>query len=93
MYIWSFILFLNPASVAMQQLPAPRGYVSIRVPAMEQERNTVQCTIYNSSLEPVRMIPLEGGHYKGTYTLQVKTLPAGAYVMNVAGQELKINLK
>lgn len=93
MYIWSFILFLNPLTVAMQQLPAPEGHVCIRVPAMEQEQGTVQCTIYNSGFEPVRMIPLQGGHHKGIYTLQVKTLPHGAYVLQVGEQRLDIHLE
>lgn len=86
-------MFLNPISVAMQQLPAPQGYVSIRIPAMEQQKSTVQCTIYNSEQEPVRMIPLEGGHVKGVYTLQLKTLPPGNYVVHVGQQELKIHLE
>jgi hypothetical protein len=93
MYIWSFILLLNPVTVAMQQLPSPEGYVSLRISELEQQRCTVQCTIYNSSMEPVRMIPLQGGHFKGEYTLQVKSLPPGAYSVRVGQQELDINLK
>lgn len=93
MYIWSFILFLNPVTVAMQQLPAPEGYVCIRIPALEQQHDAVQCTIYNNRRVPVRMIPLEGGHRNGEYTLQVKTLAPGEYVVNVGQQQLKINLE
>lgn len=93
MYIWSFILFLNPLTVAMQQLPAPEGHVCIRVPAMERQKGAVQCTIYNSGQEPVRMIPLEGGHHKGLYTLQVKTLPPGAYTVHIGPQQLAIEVK
>ncbi len=93
MYIWSFILFLNPVTVAMQQLPSQEGEVCIRIPAMEQEKSVVQCTIYNSGFEPVRMIPLQGGHSKGIYTLQVRTLPPGAYVLQVGARRLDIHLE
>ena len=60
---------------------------------MEGSKGVVQCTIYNSAQEPVRMIPLEGGHHKGLYTLQVKTLPPGAYTVRVGQQQLTIELK
>ena len=93
MNIWSFVLFLNPLSVAMQQLPAPKGCVTIRIPAMERQKDIVQCTIYNSRHEMVRMIPLEGGHHQGLYTLQLKTLLPGTYLVRAGRQELAIELE
>ncbi|WP_343307593.1 hypothetical protein AAHN97_10700 [Chitinophaga niabensis] len=93
MYIWSLVLTMLTNNVVMQQLPSGEGTVCIQVPAMEQQRGTVQCTIYNEQQMPVRMIPLEGGHKKGVYTLQLHTLEAGNYTVSVQQLNLPVKLK
>lgn len=92
MYIWSLILFTFTHTVTMQQLPSAEGSLRIEVPSLAQHSGTVQCTIYNDQHEPVRMIPLAGGHKKGVYTLQLKTLPAGEYVVSVQQQMLAVTI-
>lgn len=90
MYIWSLILFTFPHTVTMRQLPSAAGTLRIEVPVLAQQKGTVQCTIYNDQLSPVRMIPLAGGQEKGVYTLQLKTLPAGKYIAGVQQQMIEI---
>lgn len=92
MYIWSLVIFTFSHTVTMLQLPSAEGYLCIQVPALEKQAGMVQCTIYNDLLEPVRMIPLAGGHRKGVYTLQLRTLPAGEYTVMVKDQQLKVKL-
>lgn len=86
MYIWSLILFTFTHTATMRQLPSAPGVLCIEMPVLECQKGTVPCTIYNERLEPVRMVPLTGGHKKGVYTLQLKTLPAGRYVVAVQQQ-------
>ncbi|MRG44462.1 hypothetical protein GFS24_05025 [Chitinophaga sp. SYP-B3965] len=93
MYIWSLVLTMLTNNVALQQLPSVEGTVCIQVPVMEQQKGTVQCTIYDEQQVPVRMIPLEGGHKLGVYTLQLRTLAAGNYVVSVQDLRLSVKLK
>ena len=79
MYIWSVLLFLFSGNPALRQLPAEKGTVCVCIGMMEREKGTVQCTIYDDQQVPVRMIPLQGGHKNGVYTLQLQSLPAGKY--------------
>ncbi|WP_120515876.1 hypothetical protein [Chitinophaga barathri] len=77
----------------MQQLPANKGRVRIQVPSLAFEQGTVQCTIYDAQQMPVRMIPLEAGHVRGVYTLQLASLPSGEYTVQVKGQQLAVKLE
>lgn len=93
MYIWSLVLTMLTNNVVLQQLPSTEGTVCIQVPAMERQKGTVQCTIYDEQQVPVRMIPLEGGHKQGVYTLKLNTLAAGNYVVSVQQLSLPVKLK
>ncbi|MBO9154332.1 hypothetical protein ACFOTA_19110 [Chitinophaga sp. GCM10012297] len=77
----------------MQQLPSAKGHVRIQVPALAFEQGTVQCTIYDAGQMPVRMIPLEAGHERGVYTLQLATLPPGKYTVQVKERQLEVKLE
>ncbi len=93
MNCWSLIFFIHMNVTDMQQLPANRGQVRIQVPTLAYQQGTVQCTIYDAQQVPVRMIPLEAGHARGVYTLQLATLPAGKYTVQVKGQQLDVKLE
>lgn len=93
MYIWSLILFTFTNPVTMRQLPSAAGTLRIAVPVLAQEKGIAQCTIYDDRLMPVRMVPLTGGQEKGVYTLQLKTLPPGAYTVGVRQQMIAITIE
>ena len=93
MHCWSLLFFIHMNVTDMQQLPAHKGALRIQVPSLAYQQGTVQCTIYDAQQSPVRMIPLEAGHARGVYTLQLASLPAGQYTVQVKGQLLSVKLE
>lgn len=93
MYCWSLIFFIHMNVSDMQQLPAGKGHVRIQIPALAFQEGTVQCTIYDAQQMPVRMIPLEAGHARGVYTLQLASLPSGRYTVQVKEKQLAVKLE
>lgn len=93
MSYWSLLFFIHMNVTDAQQLPSGKGQVRIQVPSLEFQQGTVQCTIYDAQQAPVRMIPLEAGHIRGVYNLQLATLPAGKYTVQVKGKTLDVKLE
>lgn len=89
MSYWSFLFFIHTHLTEPVLLPVNNNSVRIQVHSLETHAGMIPCTIYNGQNLPVRIIPLEGGHRKGVYTIRLSSLPEGEYSLQVSGYKAK----
>lgn len=92
MLYWSFIFFIHTHLADPAPLLVNNDHLRIQVPSLEQHEGFIPCTIYNGHNMPVRIVPLEGGHRRGVYTLRLSTLPPGDYSLQVSNYKTSFRL-
>ncbi|WP_298712477.1 hypothetical protein [Chitinophaga sp.] len=92
MLYWSLLFFIHIHLTYPPQPVVNNGQLRIQVPSLETHAGMIPCTIYNGQNQPVRIIPLEGGHRKGVYTIRLHTLPEGEYSLQCGAYQTNFRL-
>lgn len=89
---WSLLFFIHIHLTVPELLAVQNDRLRIQVHTLETHAGMIPCTIYNGQVMPVRILPLEGGHRKGAYTIRVHSLPEGEYSLEVDGYKKRFRI-
>lgn len=92
MHYWSILFFIHTHLTDAEMLAVNNDRLRIQVHTLETHAGMIPCTIYNGQDIPVRIIPLEGGHRKGAYTIRLQSLPEGEYSLEAGGFKKKFRI-
>ncbi len=92
MQYWSLLFFIHLHLTDPELLTVNNDTLRIQVHTLETHAGMIPCTIYDGRDMPVRIIPLEGGHRKGAYTIRLNSLPEGDYSLQVSDYKKRFRL-
>lgn len=92
MQYWSILVFIHTYLTAPSLLTVNNDSIRLKISTLEHQAGMIPCTIYNGQNMPVKIIPLDGGHRHGEYTIRLSALPDGEYKLRVSDYQTTFRL-